>query len=203
MTQFAPGLIYLTLGLSVDWSNIYGNGAIFTMWWIVALFEMFIILAHSAVSETMTFEGTHIAERINLLTLIVIGEGGQAIQDLPLPQPTPSEQTTNIYFLPFEGATILTKKLTVIMDYTYIHQIASSWSACISANTNFFVWDPIQLTILSLCSRRYHLLCLGYPLFVLHALLRHDASPHPYEGSHPCPLASFPPTLSPCPNSTI
>ncbi|CAG9950249.1 unnamed protein product, partial [Clonostachys rosea f. rosea IK726] len=131
MTQFAPGLIYLTLGLSVDWSNIYGNGAIFTMWWIVALFEMFIILAHSAVSETMTFEGTHIAERINLLTLIVIGEGGQAIQDLPLPQPTTSEQTTNIYFLPFEGATILTKKLTVIMDYTYIHQIASSWTSAL------------------------------------------------------------------------
>lgn len=132
MIQFAPGLIYLTLGLSVDWSNIYGNGAIFTMWWIVALFEMFVILAHSAVSETMTFEGTHIAERINLLTLIVIGEGRQAIQDLPLPQPTPSEQKTNIYFLLFEGATILTKKLTVIMDYTYIHQIASSWSTCTS-----------------------------------------------------------------------
>ncbi|CAI6095958.1 unnamed protein product, partial [Clonostachys chloroleuca] len=103
MIQFAPGLIYLTLGLSVDWSNIYGNGAIFTMWWIVALFEMFVILAHSAVSETMTFEGTHIAERINLLTLIVIGE----------------------------GATILTKKLTVIMDYTYIHQIASSWTSAL------------------------------------------------------------------------
>ncbi|CAH0055874.1 unnamed protein product [Clonostachys solani] len=103
MIQFAPGLIYLTLGLSVDWSNIYGNGAIFTMWWIVALFELFIILAHSAVSETMTFEGTHIAERINLLTLIVIGE----------------------------GATILTKKLTVIMDYTYIHQIASSWTSAL------------------------------------------------------------------------
>ncbi|VUC23539.1 unnamed protein product [Clonostachys rosea] len=101
MIQFAPGLIYLTLGLSVDWSNIYGNGAIFTMWWIVALFELFIILAQSAVSDTMTFEGTHITERINLLTLIVIGE----------------------------GATILTKKLTVIMDYTYIHQIASSWTS--------------------------------------------------------------------------
>ncbi|CAH0022517.1 unnamed protein product [Clonostachys rhizophaga] len=103
MIQFAPGLIYLTLGLSVDWSNIYGNGAIFTMWWIVALFEIFVILAHSAVSETMTFEGTHIAERINILTLIVIGE----------------------------GATILTKKLTVIMDYTYIHQIASSWTSAL------------------------------------------------------------------------
>ena len=51
---------------------------VFTFWYYAALTELAIHIVHARLSETLSFLGTHLTERLNLLTLIILGEGSFA-----------------------------------------------------------------------------------------------------------------------------
>ncbi|KAF7531958.1 hypothetical protein G7054_g8409 [Neopestalotiopsis clavispora] len=51
------------------------NSRVYIVWYIVSITEMALHLSWSQMSEILTFVGTHMGERLNLLTLIVLGEG--------------------------------------------------------------------------------------------------------------------------------
>lgn len=69
------------------------------VWYVLGLVEMAAILIHATFSKTLSFEGTHFNERLNLLTLIILGE----------------------------GVIILAKNITKIVEYTYVKEIAVHW----------------------------------------------------------------------------
>lgn len=48
---------------------------VFTFWYYAALAELVIHSLHARLSSTLSFLGTHLTERLNLLTLIILGEG--------------------------------------------------------------------------------------------------------------------------------
>ena len=73
-------------------------------WYVIGLIEMAAIIIHATFSKTLSFEGTHFNERLNLLTLIILGE----------------------------GVIILAKNITKIVEYTYVKEISRHW--CKSAN---------------------------------------------------------------------
>jgi low temperature requirement protein LtrA len=71
---FVAAIIFfvMTLGFHEDAET---SKSIFAIWWIVTLCEAIIIVAVSCKWRTLSFKATHLAERMGLLTLIVIGEG--------------------------------------------------------------------------------------------------------------------------------
>ncbi|CAG9941691.1 unnamed protein product [Clonostachys rosea f. rosea IK726] len=104
LIHFVPGLLYLIIGLTIKSSTPTGlNGYVFVIWCTVAVLELVTVLGQSALSETLSFEGTHMRERFNVLTLIVLGE----------------------------GASILTKNITVIVEFTYLKNIVPYWSSAL------------------------------------------------------------------------
>ena len=54
------------------------NSRIYVAWYVLGLVEMALHLGFSQLSDVLTFLGTHLGERLNLLTLIVMGEGKSA-----------------------------------------------------------------------------------------------------------------------------
>ena len=67
-----PAIIYLVLALVVP---KHQDRHLIWVWYGVGLAEMLAVLVHATISKTLSFSGTHFNERLNLLTLIVLGEG--------------------------------------------------------------------------------------------------------------------------------
>jgi hypothetical protein len=51
------------------------NSKVYVVWFVVGVVELKLHLILSQLSEVLTFLGTHLGERMNLLTLIIVGEG--------------------------------------------------------------------------------------------------------------------------------
>ncbi|VUC27326.1 unnamed protein product [Clonostachys rosea] len=92
-----PFIAYLIAGIV---SNQKEDQQLLYVWYGIGLMELLSIIVHATVSKTLSFEGTHFNERLNLLTLIIIGE----------------------------GVIILLKNVTKIVEYTYLKGISTSWS---------------------------------------------------------------------------
>ncbi|VUC30154.1 unnamed protein product [Clonostachys rosea] len=94
---FIPAIAYLVVGIIADTSN---NRHVIIVWYVVGLLELLGGILHATLSKTLSFEGTHFNERLNLLTLIVLGE----------------------------GIIILAKNAAKIVEYTYLKGISTYWS---------------------------------------------------------------------------
>ncbi|KAI5865627.1 bacterial low temperature requirement A protein-domain-containing protein [Durotheca rogersii] len=73
---------------------------VFTFWYYASVAELILHTAHAAWSRPLTLRGTHISERLNLLTLIILGE----------------------------GVIILAKKVAVLVENTWIKDSGTNWS---------------------------------------------------------------------------
>lgn len=80
-------------------SSEHSDKHLFWIWYVAGLIEMGAIILHATLSKTLSFEGTHFNERLNLLTLIILGE----------------------------DVIILTKNITKIVEYTFMTHTADSW----------------------------------------------------------------------------
>ena len=91
-----PAIGYLIVAFVV---TEHQDHHLLVVWYAIGLIEMFAILIHATFSKTLSFEGTHFNERLNLLTLIILGE----------------------------GVIILAKNITKIVEYTYVKEISRHW----------------------------------------------------------------------------
>lgn len=67
-----PAIAYLVIGIL---SNTRKHQRYIIVWYTVGLLELLSVIIHATLSKTLSFEGTHFNERLELLTLIVLGEG--------------------------------------------------------------------------------------------------------------------------------
>jgi low temperature requirement protein LtrA len=72
MLHLAAAAIYL--GVSFRFKDNY-NSRVFVVWYVGGLIEMIVHLQVSRFCESLSFDETHLGERFNLLTLIILGEG--------------------------------------------------------------------------------------------------------------------------------
>lgn len=75
---FAAGfhLIFAVTYLGVSFYTTRNpKSNVFTFWYYAAIVELAIHIIHARFSMTLSFLGTHLTERLNLLTLIILGEG--------------------------------------------------------------------------------------------------------------------------------
>ncbi|KAH6981682.1 bacterial low temperature requirement A protein-domain-containing protein [Ilyonectria sp. MPI-CAGE-AT-0026] len=93
-----PAIAYLLIAVL---STMLPRKVLFMVWYIVAVGEMVGVILHATFSKTLSFSGTHFNERLNLLTLIILGE----------------------------GVIILAKNVTKIVEYTYLKDATASWSS--------------------------------------------------------------------------
>ncbi|RSM08372.1 hypothetical protein CDV31_008184 [Fusarium ambrosium] len=98
LLHLVPAFIYMGATIAAARGS---TARIDHLWWAVSLAELVALMGHAALSKTLTFSGTHLTERLNLLTLIVIGE----------------------------GIIILAKTITKIIQYTYLKDPTTSWSS--------------------------------------------------------------------------
>ncbi|OTA99764.1 hypothetical protein M426DRAFT_251883 [Hypoxylon sp. CI-4A] len=70
--HFIAAAIYF--GVSFRY-NLGKSSRVFLVWYIGGLVEMALHLSFSQLSHVLTFLGTHLGERLNLLTLVILGEG--------------------------------------------------------------------------------------------------------------------------------
>ncbi|XXG98874.1 hypothetical protein Hte_005204 [Hypoxylon texense] len=64
--------IYLGVSFRYDMGR---SSRVFLVWYIGGVVEMALHLSFSQLSHVLTFLGTHLGERLNLLTLVILGEG--------------------------------------------------------------------------------------------------------------------------------
>jgi low temperature requirement protein LtrA len=98
------------------------NSRVYVVWYVVGVMEMALHLGFSQLSEVLTFVGTHMGERLNLLTLIVLGEG--------------IVLHTHCYKHPDKGlgAIILAKNVTLVVKDTYLKDAnLNVWSVYMTA----------------------------------------------------------------------
>ncbi|KAJ4319634.1 hypothetical protein N0V84_006270 [Fusarium piperis] len=107
LLHLVPAIIYMAATIA---SAKGSKAEINHLWWTVALAELFALMAHATLSKTLSFSGTHLTERLNLLTLIVIGE----------------------------GIIILAKTITKIVQYTYLKDPTTSWSLTLAKASALF-----------------------------------------------------------------
>lgn len=80
---------------------------------------MVLHLSFSNLSDVLTFNGTHFGERLNLLTLIILGEGKRSILVHP----------RDIYLIHMRlGCIILAKSVTLLVKDTFIKDVGVRWS---------------------------------------------------------------------------
>lgn len=72
LLHLVPAFIYMAATIAMARGS---KAQVDYLWWSVALAELAALMAHATLSKTLSFSGTHLTERLNLLTLIVIGEG--------------------------------------------------------------------------------------------------------------------------------
>ena len=62
--------------LGISFRFQYGSDSkAYIAWYLVGLGEIIIELGISLVFKALSFSGTHLCERLNLLTIIILGEG--------------------------------------------------------------------------------------------------------------------------------
>lgn len=69
--NFACAMIYLGLSFCFRGHNTH----VYITWFVLAGVETFLTVALSLASDVLSFKGTHLINRMTLLTLIIIGEG--------------------------------------------------------------------------------------------------------------------------------
>jgi low temperature requirement protein LtrA len=74
LIPFAASLMYM---LSAFIPSNFDDHRLYVIWYVVGVLEMTALVLHATFSETLTFAGTHFNERLSLLTLIILGEGGK------------------------------------------------------------------------------------------------------------------------------
>lgn len=72
MFQWAAMAVYVGIAFRYQEGK---NSRAYIVWYLIGVAELGIHLAFSQLSEVLTFVGTHLGERMNLLTLIIVGEG--------------------------------------------------------------------------------------------------------------------------------
>lgn len=72
-TYLAAALVYL--GLFWTFKNTAEENHTYVVWYIVAILETVIATTISSVWRDISFKGTHLVQRMSLLTLIILGEG--------------------------------------------------------------------------------------------------------------------------------
>jgi low temperature requirement protein LtrA len=70
--HLVPAIFYLILAM-VSYAN--QSKELMYAWYGIGGIELIAILIQATMSKTLSFLGTHFSERLNLLTLIIIGEG--------------------------------------------------------------------------------------------------------------------------------
>ncbi|KAF4547515.1 Hypothetical protein D9617_41g062660 [Elsinoe fawcettii] len=70
-TEFIAAMVYF--GLFFSFHSLHANA--YLTWYAVAFLETAICTAVSSVWRTISFKGTHLVQRMSLLTLIILGEG--------------------------------------------------------------------------------------------------------------------------------
>ncbi|KAJ4186584.1 hypothetical protein NW767_012549 [Fusarium falciforme] len=100
LLHLVPAFIYMAATIAMARGS---DAKIDYLWWAVAVGELAALMVHATLSKTLSFSGTHLTERLNLLTLIVIGE----------------------------GIIILAKTITKIVQYTYLKDPTTSWSSAL------------------------------------------------------------------------
>lgn len=70
--NLAVGAVYFGIAFRFDPTK---NSRVFVVWYVAGVVEMAIHLGFSQLTKVLTFVGSHFGERLNLLTLIIIGEG--------------------------------------------------------------------------------------------------------------------------------
>ncbi|KAK0611378.1 hypothetical protein B0T14DRAFT_571276 [Immersiella caudata] len=69
--NFVAGIIYLGIGFSFSG----GNRALYSIWFVVTAVEVVISAVLALKWDVLSFQGTHLASRVSLLTFILMGEG--------------------------------------------------------------------------------------------------------------------------------
>ncbi|ORY58214.1 uncharacterized protein BCR38DRAFT_461007 [Pseudomassariella vexata] len=97
--HFAAAMVYLGTMFRYEEGR---NSRVFVVWYVVGVVEMAVHLGCSQLTDVLTFVGSHLGERLNLLTLIILGE----------------------------GVIILAKNVMLLVKDTYVKQASSSmWSS--------------------------------------------------------------------------
>jgi low temperature requirement protein LtrA len=73
-TYFVAGFIYLGLFFTFQ-DNESGENHTYLVWYVLAFLETMIATGVSSYWRVISFKGTHLVERMSLLTLIILGEG--------------------------------------------------------------------------------------------------------------------------------
>lgn len=74
ITYGVAALVYLGLYWTFH-PNSMGSNNSFIAWYIIAIAETAVVTTVSCVWRVVSFKGTHLVERMSLLTLIILGEG--------------------------------------------------------------------------------------------------------------------------------
>jgi low temperature requirement protein LtrA len=75
--NLAAAAVYCGISFRYDTGK---NSRVYVVWYILGIVEMAAHLIFSQLTEVLTFRGTHLGERMTLLTLIVLGEGMYLIE---------------------------------------------------------------------------------------------------------------------------
>ncbi|KAI1630729.1 hypothetical protein F4809DRAFT_647119 [Biscogniauxia mediterranea] len=70
--HFIAALIYMGISFRFEDGK---NSRVFVAWYVIAVMEAVLQLSISHFSQVLSFKGTHLTERMTLLTLIILGEG--------------------------------------------------------------------------------------------------------------------------------
>lgn len=74
-TYFAAAMVYLGLFWTFHQYNSKGGNHTYIVWYVVAILETIMATLVSSVWRNISFKGTHLVQRMSLLTLIILGEG--------------------------------------------------------------------------------------------------------------------------------
>lgn len=72
LLHLIPAILYMVLAVVMA---SHRDRSLVTAWYVIGVGEMIAVLVHATISKTLSFSGTHFNERLNLLTLIILGEG--------------------------------------------------------------------------------------------------------------------------------
>jgi low temperature requirement protein LtrA len=72
VVHFIAAMIYLGIAFRFRDST---NSRVYIAWYVIAVVELLIQVGLSLVWDVLSFRDTHLASRMTLLTLIIIGEG--------------------------------------------------------------------------------------------------------------------------------
>lgn len=73
-TYFVAAMVYLGLYWTFHLTSS-GENHTYIVWYVIAVLETILATTVSVVWRNLSFQGTHLVERMSLLTLIIFGEG--------------------------------------------------------------------------------------------------------------------------------